>query len=107
MGGESMTQQNADSLRIVDALGGSRSTGMCKCPLHDDSTASLHVSAGRKVAVIMKCHAGCPQQSLVKWAKEHRLWPNSQAMPKSTEGQSELKEQAERFRRAYSILRFA
>lgn len=46
--------------RIIAALGGNQRTGMCRCPAHDDKTASLHVSDGRK-RVVFYCHAGCSQ----------------------------------------------
>ena len=35
-----------------------RNTYTVKCPTHNDSSASLSISAGRK-ATVMHCHAGC------------------------------------------------
>ena len=32
---------------------------LAHCPAHDDSTPSLHVQAGDKVPVVVKCFAGC------------------------------------------------
>ena len=31
---------------------------ICRCPAHDDQTASLSISAGRD-ALLLNCHAGC------------------------------------------------
>jgi len=42
---------NAAVLAIIDFLGGDRRTGMCRCPIHDDSNPSLSVSNGDKVRV--------------------------------------------------------
>lgn len=38
---------------------------MCKCPAHDDGTASLHVKRGEKQPVIMKCQAGCETDAVL------------------------------------------
>lgn len=44
-----------------------------RCPAHDDRTPSLSVRPGRDGAVLIKCHRGCPTESVLaavglKWA---------------------------------------
>ena len=51
---------------IAKALGG-RKTGngwIAQCPLHDDQTPSLSISAGRDGKVLVHCHAGCNQRDV-------------------------------------------
>lgn len=100
--------------KIIKALGGNSHTGMCRCPLHNDQTPSLHVSPGNKRAIVMKCHAGCPQEKLVEWAKSRGLWPTT-ATKRAVESNLEMRRikfeaelgEYERFRRASAILRAA
>lgn len=37
----------------------------CKCPVHDDHTASMTVSNGRK-GIVVHCHAGCETKSILE-----------------------------------------
>lgn len=37
---------------------------MCRCPAHDDKTASLCVRDGEK-GIVLKCQAGCTTESVV------------------------------------------
>ncbi len=55
---------NSEAGEIIKALGGNTSTGMCKCPAHDDHTPSLSISdkAGK---VLFHCHAGCSQDAVL------------------------------------------
>ena len=51
-----------DVEKIAQALGDARVSGegwICRCPAHDDKTASLSISAGKQRDVIFHCHAGC------------------------------------------------
>lgn len=41
---------------------------MTKCTSHDDGEASLHVSPGTSQPVIMKCHAGCETEDILREA---------------------------------------
>lgn len=46
-----------------------RKTGtgwICGCPAHDDGKASLSVSQGSDGRVLLKCHAGCDAESIVR-----------------------------------------
>ena len=101
---------------IINHLGGSLHTGTCRCPLHDDNDPSLSVSNGRKVFVVMKCHAGCSQEDLIAWAKAKGLWPTPDKGKDKmkTDWKSERQRQREaeeedaaRFHRAFRILRMA
>jgi 5S rRNA maturation endonuclease (ribonuclease M5) len=38
---------------------------MCKCPAHNDGTASLHVAPGTEQPVVMRCHAGCEVRDIL------------------------------------------
>jgi putative DNA primase/helicase len=67
-----------DAETIAKALGGRRTgTGWsARCPTHDDRSPSLSLSnAGGKVLV--HCHAGCSQGSVITVLKQRGLWPNS------------------------------
>jgi 5S rRNA maturation endonuclease (ribonuclease M5) len=47
---------------LLPKLEGIRPSGgswMVRCPAHEDSTASLHISRGTEQPVVLKCHAGC------------------------------------------------
>src|SRR5262247_4418452 len=53
---------------ILSTLQRVRQTGegwKALCPAHEDHTPSLHISAGDD-RVLLKCHAGCSQQKVVK-----------------------------------------
>jgi hypothetical protein len=43
-----------DAVSIIKALGGNVHTGMCKCPAHDDTTASLHISERERQAALAR-----------------------------------------------------
>jgi hypothetical protein len=52
---------------IAEHLGGAKRSGdgwMCRCPAHDDTTASLAIAPGDKVPIVYKCHAGCSQEAV-------------------------------------------
>ena len=73
-----MLHSSSDASAIIHALRGDPATGMCRCPCHDDTTPSLHVSY-RNDKVLVHCHAGCTQERVVDYLKSHRLWPKSRA----------------------------
>ena len=51
---------------IAKALGGHKtgSGWTALCPLHDDQTPSLSISAGKNGKVLVHCHAGCNQRDI-------------------------------------------
>lgn len=61
---------------IVSALRGTWSghTGTANCPAHEDSTPSLSVTE-REGRVLVRCHAGCPQDAVIAALRSRRLWP--------------------------------
>jgi predicted P-loop ATPase len=61
------------------ALGGAKRTSNgydCKCPAHDDKTASLSLSLGDKGKLVWRCHAGCSQESVGAALKAAGLLPD-------------------------------
>jgi putative DNA primase/helicase len=105
-----MTERTS-AAEIIAALRGNASTGMCRCPAHDDTTPSLSVAEGDSGVVVFKCHAGCSQEAVMDALHARGLWGQKKdaATPKSRRAQEhDTDEKAfERFRRAMSILRAA
>lgn len=66
----------ASARDLVRALGGKWRGGhnVCRCPAHDDSSPSLSVSQTRDGRVLVHCHAGCPQMSVIEALKGMGLW---------------------------------
>jgi hypothetical protein len=64
---------------IVRALGGHRAgaTWMARCPVHEDRTPSLSISAGKGGKVLVRCHAGCDQRDLIAALQKRGLWPTA------------------------------
>jgi 5S rRNA maturation endonuclease (ribonuclease M5) len=60
---------------LAAALGGKKtSTGwMCRCPSHDDSTASLSIADGDN-GTIVKCFASCSQSDVIAALDKRGLW---------------------------------
>ena len=48
--------------------------GMTHCPAHADDAPSLSVSV-RDGRVLIRCHAGCPQDTVVEVLRRRELWP--------------------------------
>jgi putative DNA primase/helicase len=67
-----MNQINAAS--VIEALGGNPSTGMCRCPAHDDNSPSLKITDGDK-AVLLKCFAGCSHDAVIGALRARGIWP--------------------------------
>lgn len=61
---------------IARALGGHRAgaTWMARCPVHEDRSPSLSISAGKDGKVLVRCHAGCDQRDLIAALQERGLW---------------------------------
>ena len=62
---------------IARAIGG-RKVGrgwMARCPAHDDGTPSLSISTGDEGRILVRCHAGCPQDAVIDALKTRGLWP--------------------------------
>lgn len=50
--------------RLEGVKAGSGGEYICKCPAHDDRTASLCVRDGEK-GIVLKCQAGCPTEAVL------------------------------------------
>lgn len=61
---------------IARAMGGRRTgrTWMACCPAHDDATPSLALRDGDDGRVLVKCHAGCPQEAVIAALRRNGLW---------------------------------
>jgi hypothetical protein len=101
-------QQCSASLAIIRRLDGNPTTGMCRCPCHDDKTPSLHVSTSDQNRPLLKCHAGCSQERLIDWCKQHGLWTAradfGQRQSQWERKQAEEQENSRRFHNAYAVL---
>ena len=53
---------------IARALGGRRSSSgwSARCPAHDDKENSLSIGVGHDGRVLLKCHAGCEAEAIVR-----------------------------------------
>jgi hypothetical protein len=74
-----------DAEHIARTLGGAKKTGSdwsCKCPAHEDNRASLSVGHGRDGKLVVHCHAGCDQDTVIAHLKIMDLWPTSKAVQK-------------------------
>jgi hypothetical protein len=62
---------------IAKALGGRKVGGgwMARCPAHDDRKPSLSIRDGDGGKVLVRCHAGCDQESVIAELRDHGLWP--------------------------------
>ena len=93
---------------IIKALRGNHQ-GMCRCPAHKDKTPSLHVSEGANGKVLLKCHAGCSQEAVIRALKGRGLWGPSpqqqQQRQRDWDMQEDQQKEHERWRKAIAILR--
>lgn len=66
---------------IATALGGGKEVKQSEtrwntiCPAHNDKGPSLTVSEGNGGRLLVKCHAGCSQQSVIDALRDKDLWP--------------------------------
>ncbi|MFB9985328.1 toprim domain-containing protein [Mesorhizobium kowhaii] len=61
---------------IARALGGHRvgATWMARCPVHDDRSPSLSISAGKDGKILVCCHAGCDQRDVIAALRAIGAW---------------------------------
>jgi hypothetical protein len=71
-----MARRTVTAETIARALGGRRAgaTWMARCPVHDDRSPSLSISAGNDGNVLLYCHAGCRQRDLIAALQKRGLW---------------------------------
>ena len=53
--------------------------GSCRCPAHEDRSPSLSVAIGVSGKVLVRCHAGCPQEAVLAALQKLGLWPDGPA----------------------------
>jgi putative DNA primase/helicase len=65
---------------IATALGGARtgSGWIARCPSHDDQTPSLSLSEGNDGKVLVHCHAGCGQATVIDALRGLGLWSGNE-----------------------------
>jgi hypothetical protein len=54
----------------------------CRCSTHDDRTPSLSVRQTAEGKLLVKCHAGCPQEEVIAALKTRGLWPENGPKPR-------------------------
>ncbi len=61
---------------LAHRLGGKRSGNgyVARCLVHEDRTASLHITEGDDGKVLVHCHAGCEQAKVLADLKSRGLW---------------------------------
>ena len=64
---------------LAEALGGRRvgSSWVVSCPAHDDRTPSLSIRETAELKVLVRCHAGCDQESVIAALRGLGLWTDS------------------------------
>lgn len=57
-----------------------------RCPAHEDRSPSLTISNGDNGKILVHCHAGCDQETVIAALKIRRLWPQpeSKIKPKNS-----------------------
>ena len=83
--------------RIAQALGGRKGGGgwTARCPAHDDRTPSLSIRDADHGKVLIRCHAGCDQNSVIATLRSRGLWTEegllsiAQLAPRSVTKRSE------------------
>lgn len=68
---------------IAHALSGGKETRLsdngwkCRCPTHDDKSSSLTVR-DKNGKVLIQCHAGCSNDTVIKELQNRDLWPKKE-----------------------------
>ena len=68
---------------LARALGARRtgSTWMARCPAHEDHEPSLAISESSDGKILVRCHAGCDQRSVISSLRRRGLWIDTQSRP--------------------------
>lgn len=68
---------------IARALGGRKSGSgwSARCPAHEDHDPSLSIRDGSDGRVLVHCHAGCDQGSVIAALRSRGLWPGRASRP--------------------------
>ena len=72
-----MTPARLNAEAVARGLKGARRTGRgwtACCPVHEDTNPSLSINEGPGGRVLVHCHTGCSQRSVIDALKERGLW---------------------------------
>lgn len=78
----------ANLLAALDNVSGEGPEWTACCPAHDDKNPSLSIGIGNNSRPLVKCHAGCSQDSVISALKNLGAWPETK---KKLMGQSKKK----------------
>jgi DNA primase len=74
---DSMNREGKIAEKIAEITGGevkkASDNYLTQCPCHDDKTASLSIGEGTKYNVVVHCHAGCRQETILEFLRENDL----------------------------------
>lgn len=79
MPGNGPEVNGADLEMILQTLGGTRTKEneiMVHCPAHEDRNPSLSITE-QNGKLLVKCFAGCDQESVIQGLRDRGLWPDS------------------------------
>lgn len=90
-----------DARSIVAALKGrwNGSTGIARCPAHDDRSPSLSVTDAYNGRVLVNCFSGCTQKEIIGALQQRGLWPEKQEARQETAEARRARRKADRERR--------
>jgi hypothetical protein len=99
-----MKRISAASLKIITALQGDTRSGMCRCPLHEDTKASLSVKDGDKVPVVVHCFSTARgrnhDREVIEKLRTMGVWPGSKSLADAPN--AERRAHTDEERRAYA-----
>lgn len=80
------------AVAIAEALGGTPAADgwKCRCPAHDDNHASLSLTV-KDGKILLHCHAGCVQATVIAALKARGLWATKPAAAQSKAGPSKAR----------------
>ena len=69
--------------KLSAALGGRRigRAWMARCPSHDDQNPSLAIAQAENGRILIKCHAGCDQATIIEELQARGLWVKNRPCP--------------------------
>jgi putative DNA primase/helicase len=87
--------------KIIEKLGSIRGRpNFCFCPAHNDQhNPNLHVSEDKNGKVLVHCHAGCEQDTVIDALRARGLWPEKRdANIRRSEHKEQYREQQKQYR---------
>lgn len=59
---------------------------MARCPAHEDSKPSLHITAAADGTLLLKCHAGCTFEAVLQACHDRGFWHSPMPAPSNVNG---------------------